>query len=86
MTTSELLTALQRTQTPGLDYPRFEQWCRDGDLVKFARLVPSPASCKQAIEDGFGFVRATMPPGAAAAGTQPGAAAARPPERSEAAP
>ncbi|MGC4116688.1 MAG: hypothetical protein QM765_19405 [Myxococcales bacterium] len=77
MTTEELLAKLQRTQTPGLDYRRFEQWCREGDIVKFARFEPSPASCKQAIEDGFGFVRATMP----VSQQQP----ARPPEKSEAA-
>ncbi|HEY3452901.1 MAG TPA: hypothetical protein VGK67_41550 [Myxococcales bacterium] len=63
MTTEELLATLQRTQTPGLDYRRFEQWCREGDLVKFARQEPSAASCKQAIEEGFGFVRATAPSG-----------------------
>lgn len=65
MTTEELLATLQRTSTPGLTYAAFEAWCRDGDLVKFAKLQPTPAACKQSIEDAFGFVRATMPRAAA---------------------
>ena len=29
------------TATPGLDYGRFEGWCRAGDLVKFAKHEPT---------------------------------------------
>ncbi|MBI5548028.1 MAG: hypothetical protein HY901_29460 [Deltaproteobacteria bacterium] len=65
MTTEELLATLTRTATPGLVYSRFEAWCSEGDLVKYAKLQPTPASCKQAIEDAFGFVRDTVPASAA---------------------
>jgi hypothetical protein len=70
MTTEELLTVLKRTSTPGLDYPRFEAFCREGDLVKYAKLPATGAGCKAAIEAGFEFVRATVPPAA-----RPGGAA-----------
>jgi hypothetical protein len=63
MTTEELLAALARTPTPGLDYPRFEALCREGDLVKFAKLVTTPTQCKVALEAGFAMVRATAPRG-----------------------
>jgi hypothetical protein len=61
MTTEELLATLERTSTPGLQYARFEAWCREGDLVKYARLPATGISCKQAIEDAFGFVHSTLP-------------------------
>jgi hypothetical protein len=62
MTTEELLASLTRLSTPGLDFRRFEAWCHEGDLVKFARAPVTAATCKQAIEDAFGFVLATRPP------------------------
>lgn len=62
MTTAELLAALARAPTPGLDYARFEAFCREGDLVRFAKGEATASLCKQAVEAAFLFVRATTPP------------------------
>ncbi len=61
-TTEELLGALSRISTPGLDYARFEAFCREGDLVKYAKAEANQATCKAAIELAFQFVRSTEPP------------------------
>ncbi len=63
MTTAELLAALARVPTAGLDYARFEAFCREGDIVRFAKGEATSSRCKQAIEEAFVFVRATTPPG-----------------------
>lgn len=66
MTTGELLAALGRLHTPGLEFARFERHCQEGDLVRFAK-APVPASeCKRAIEEAIGLVQATTPPEAKA--------------------
>lgn len=62
MTTEELLAALSRVPTPGLDFPRFEAFCREGDLVRFARAQATATTCKASVEEAFAFVRATVPP------------------------
>lgn len=77
MTTEELLATLRRLPTPGLEYARFESWCQAGDLVKYAKFEPSGAACKQAIEDGVAFVRATLPT-ASAPPARPSSGAAAP--------
>lgn len=61
MTTEELLAALARVPTPGLDFPRFEAFCRNGDLVRFARAGATAIACKASVEEAFAFVRATTP-------------------------
>ena len=62
MTTGELLAALGRLHTPGLDFACFERHCQEGDFVRFAK-APVPASaCKRAIEEAIGLVQATTPP------------------------
>ncbi|MGI5865401.1 MAG: hypothetical protein ACOX6T_25555 [Myxococcales bacterium] len=77
MTTEELLAALRRLPTPGLDFARFEALCREGDLVKYAKAPATPSECKVVIESAFGFVHATTPqnPGKPGAGPSEGAAA-----------
>lgn len=76
-TTEELLAALTRLPTPGLDFARFEALCREGDLVKYAKAPATPSDCKVAIESAFSFVHATtpQPSGKPGAGPSQGAAA-----------
>lgn len=61
MTTEELLSTLRRVPTPGLDYTRFEIFCREADLVKFARFEASPGMVKTALDAAVGFVQSTVP-------------------------
>lgn len=59
MTTDELLAELRRLHTPGLDFQRLEDRCREGDFVRYAK-APVPASdCKRAIEDAIELVKST---------------------------
>ena len=67
MTTDELVAALGRLHTPGLDFGSFERHCREGDFVRFAKAPVPAAACKQALEDAVGLVQATTPPDATAA-------------------
>ncbi len=64
MTTSELLAALGRLHTPGLDFAHFERHCQEGDLVRFAKSPLPAAACKRAIEEAIDLVQATTPPDA----------------------
>jgi hypothetical protein len=61
MTTEELLGALTRMRTPGLDYARFEALCREGDLIRFAKTPATATDCKVALESAFALVHATAP-------------------------
>lgn len=76
MTSDELLAALTRVRAPGLDCRRFEEFCREGDLVKYARAPAAPSACQAALEAAFGFVESTVPPPPAAGGDAPKGAAA----------
>ncbi len=62
MTTEELLSTLRRVPTPGLDYTKFELFCQEADLVKFARFEASPGMVKTALDAATAFVQATVPP------------------------
>lgn len=58
-TTAELLARMRDRPTPGLEHQRFEAWCELGDLVKFARYVPSDAECSDALTYAVELVRKT---------------------------
>lgn len=46
---------------PGVPLDEIARFLRECDLVKFAKVVPSPEQCTTAIESGERIVRATMP-------------------------
>ena len=58
LTTEELLRALRKRPTPGLDLTAFAQSCQDADLVKFAKLQPDANACKAAVDAALGMVGA----------------------------
>lgn len=60
LTTPELLAALRRLEAVGLDYGGFEAFCREADLVKFARLEPTDAECVGALDAARSFVERTV--------------------------
>lgn len=59
LTTEELLTALRKRPTPGLDLTAFARDCQDADLVKFAKLQPDANACKAAVDAALARVDAT---------------------------
>ncbi|MFN7133073.1 MAG: hypothetical protein ACK4N5_13425, partial [Myxococcales bacterium] len=61
LTTAELLAALRTRPTPGLDYTKFEAFCQEADLVKFARFEASPGMVKAALDASMAFVQGTIP-------------------------
>jgi len=69
LTTHELLSALRKRPTPGLDIAAFARTCTDADLVKFAKLQPDADDCKAAIDAALALVatvhRASQPGGPA---------------------
>lgn len=75
-TSSELLEALRKLTTPGLELPEFRAFVQTSDMVKFAKLEPSPDECKSALEYSYQVVKATTAALAAPPPTAPPAAAA----------
>ncbi|MDR0964925.1 MAG: hypothetical protein LBM75_00170 [Myxococcales bacterium] len=59
MTTEELLAALGRLHTPGLNFTQFELHCREGDFVRFAKAIAPASLCKRAIEEAITLVQTT---------------------------
>lgn len=58
-TTTELLERLRDRPTPGLDYARLERFLHLADQVKFARYVPTPAECSEALDAAVAVVEET---------------------------
>jgi hypothetical protein len=59
MTTYELEYKFDAPEFPSLLIRRLLPALRESDLVKFAKFIPDPASCKQQLELGFEVVDAT---------------------------
>ena len=59
LTTEELLSALRRRPTPGLDLAAFANQCHQNDLVKFAKLEPDANVCKGSVDAALSLVQAT---------------------------
>jgi hypothetical protein len=59
LTTEELLTALRKRPTPGLDLPAFARSSLDADLVKFAKLQPDANACKASIDEALALVESS---------------------------
>lgn len=59
LTTEELLTALRKRPTPGLDTAAFARSSLDADLVKFAKLQPDANACKGSIDEALAMVEST---------------------------
>jgi hypothetical protein len=59
MTTYELEYKFDAPEFPSLLIRRLLPALRESDLVKFAKYIPDPASCKQQLELGFEVVDAT---------------------------
>ncbi len=59
LTTRELLHQMRDRVAPGLELGVLEQLLREADLVKFARLKPTDATCSNAINRAYGLVEAT---------------------------
>ncbi len=57
MTTEELLSTLSQRPAGGFPFARFESFCRQGDLVKYAKLPASVSDCALAIEEAVFIVR-----------------------------
>jgi len=61
MTTEELVGELARRAPRGLVLGETEGWLAGCDLVKFAKLAPSPAQARGALEHAIRMVEATRP-------------------------
>ncbi len=61
LTSDELLAALRRRSTPGLEMDLLAHFLSSGDLVKFARIEPTDGQCKEAMEHARRFVQRTVP-------------------------
>ncbi len=64
-TTREILYVLQRVVPPVAPLEEIGAFLRQADLVKFARLTPTPEECRIALERGEHIVHRTVPPVAA---------------------
>jgi len=62
LTTRELLMEMRDRHTPGMDHEVLSQLLQEADLVKFARLQPTDASCSRAINSAFALVEASRLP------------------------
>jgi hypothetical protein len=60
-TTREILGVLRRVVPPVAVLPQIQTFLRHADLVKFARLTPTAAECREALEQGEHIVRKTIP-------------------------
>jgi len=60
-TTDEVLRALQRSTLVGVTMPELVELLQECDLVKFAKLEPSPEDCRKVLLQGEHVVRATTP-------------------------
>ncbi len=61
-TTDEMLAALRKAALAGVSIEDVSIFLQQCDLVKFARMTPSPEDCKQALGDAEQVVRKTMMP------------------------
>jgi hypothetical protein len=85
-TTSEMLDLLRRVRPPVGELGRIRQFLEDCDLVKFARVVPSPDECLEALRHGEAIVRNTIPAAPVPAPPTGGPPSARKPPSAEAPP
>jgi hypothetical protein len=60
-TTREVLGRLRHVAVAAVALPEIERFLRHADLVKFARLTPSPEECRVVLERAEDVVRKTMP-------------------------
>lgn len=71
-TTREMLSVLRRVVPPIRVLDEIERFLRHADLVKFARLTPTPEECTEALERGELIIQRTIPyPAMTAAPPQP---------------
>ncbi len=75
-TTDEMLAQLARSAMVGVTMPEIASFLEQCDLVKFARMTPSPDDCEKALEEAELIVRATMTRPAAPPAPAPSPAAA----------
>lgn len=61
-TTREILGVLRNLAPPPPVLAEIEQFLRQADLVKFARLTPTEEECTAALEQGEHIVHSTIPP------------------------
>jgi len=59
LTSDELKTKLEARPLPGLELPAYFESSRWDDLVKFAKLEPTPAECEAAVERALTLVTRT---------------------------
>ncbi len=60
-TTGEMMSLLRRVRPQVPDLERVRAFLAECDLVKFARVDPTPFACKDALDHAEAIVRATMP-------------------------
>jgi hypothetical protein len=80
-TSDEMMSLLRRVRPPVAELASIAAFLADCDMVKFARLEPTEADCRAALDRGEAIVRATTPPQhqpGAAPGAPAGSAAAPP--------
>ncbi len=76
-TTDEILGSLKKRGASATAFSEVTSFLSECDLVKFAKLEPTPEQCEKILEFGIGIVRSTMPSMAMRARvTQPAEAAA----------
>lgn len=61
-TTAEMMKQLGRAAVTGVTMPEIATFLEQCDLVKFARMTPTPDDCQKALEGAEILVRSTMPP------------------------
>lgn len=59
-TTEEVLVSLRASSLPTALFAQTEHMLRESDLVKFAKIVPTEAQCRTALDEVEGLVRRTM--------------------------
>lgn len=60
-TTAEMLALLKRVRPPVVELPRIKTFLDECDLVKFARVEPTPEMCVEALDRGEMIVQRTIP-------------------------
>jgi hypothetical protein len=70
-TTREILQVLRRVVPSVAPLDEIHAFLRQADLVKFARLTPTPEECRIALERGEDIVHRTVPPVAGLGPSEP---------------
>lgn len=60
-TTDEILGSLKKRGASSTAFSEVTSFLSECDLVKFAKLLPTPEQCEKILEFGIGIVRSTMP-------------------------